>query len=669
MARGTGWSRSMPGKTARALCPVCQEPMPPDETECENCGAFVIDEAVVRLCRAFGIPREKALALFEKGFRHPTQLKNRNVDDVLQRGENGLLFLCTNCGGFVATGDPKCPRCGAEFEVGPEEPFPEKDILDITLCPVCGADNDAIWKECEICGEPLGGTEAPPGGKAIPAATAEAPPPAPPTTPLPPPEPSPAPSAEPPTLDRIDDILKELNLLGPVTPEPKVRPVAKRTKVAELSKPAPAAPPAVSVPSDDEPTRAPATTSKQVLSKAEASPLTSAVHPIARPRQASRPAGVPTPARGPSPRGAAGKAFQRRAATLPPSELTGGLTVAAVASLYLSDVLGQAYVAWGVAFVMTILAAYVFAVVVSRRGVFLRRTDGLFLLAGGMFSAAAPAVHPSVAPVLTVAGAVLLAYGTRGLLRTRSRDLIVVASEVPLIALALIAALDYAFAGSVAWTLGLVAIVPWPAAVAVEGVRQRRLGLLLGRELTKAQGHLEREQYAASVRDFDRAIALGRKGAPGEEMPWYGKGASLILLGQYEEALRAIDKALDLNPRNEVAWLNKGNALTKMGRLIDALRCFNAAIKVNPRYEVAWNNKGNTVARLGQYDEALACYERALEIDPNYRGAWVNRGYVLTKLGRYAEAAACADRALSLNEGVRTGAAHSTETSTGVPSS
>src|SRR5207249_4484278 len=48
----------MPGKQARVLCPVCQEPIPPDETECGNCGAFVIDEAVVRLSRALGLDRE-----------------------------------------------------------------------------------------------------------------------------------------------------------------------------------------------------------------------------------------------------------------------------------------------------------------------------------------------------------------------------------------------------------------------------------------------------------------------------------------------------------------------------------------------------------------------------------------------------------------------------------
>src|SRR2546428_2150560 len=129
--------------------------------------------------------------------------------------------------------------------------------------------------------------------------------------------------------------------------------------------------------------------------------------------------------------------------------------------------------------------------------------------------------------------------------------------------------------------------------------------------------------------------------------------AALILLGRYDEALRAIDTALDINPHNEVAWLNKGNAFTKLGRLVDALRCFNAAIKVNPTYEVAWNNKGNALARLGKFEEALGCYERALEIDAAYRGAWVNKGFVLTKLGRFDEAALCADRAWGLERGRR----------------
>src|SRR5256885_2079568 len=113
---------SMPGKQPRVLCPVCQEPIPPDETECRNCGAFVIDEAVVRLSRAFGLDREKALKLFEAGFRHTKQLRDRDPNGILEKGEVGLLFICTNCGGFVAAGDAKCPRWAAEVEAEPEAP-------------------------------------------------------------------------------------------------------------------------------------------------------------------------------------------------------------------------------------------------------------------------------------------------------------------------------------------------------------------------------------------------------------------------------------------------------------------------------------------------------------------------------------------------------------------
>src|SRR2546425_12327624 len=144
---------SMPGKQPRVLWPVCQEPIPPDETECGNCGAFVIDEAVVRLSRAFGLDREKALKLFDAGFRHPKQLRDRDPNRVLEKGEVGLLFICTNCGGFVTAGDLKCPRWGAEFETEAGGPAAgEEDILDLVLFPGCGADNDPTLVQGEICG-------------------------------------------------------------------------------------------------------------------------------------------------------------------------------------------------------------------------------------------------------------------------------------------------------------------------------------------------------------------------------------------------------------------------------------------------------------------------------------------------------------------------------------
>jgi len=286
------------------------------------------------------------------------------------------------------------------------------------------------------------------------------------------------------------------------------------------------------------------------------------------------------------------------------------------------------------------------------------RVDGVLLGAGtvltvsSLFLRSLP-IDADTAVGLTVLGVLPFAGATRSLVRGPHRILLAIASAIPIIGQAIATVADPAYATSLPWIVGIGAAMPWPAALAAAEILRRNSASTLRRQLIRAERDMGRKDYEQSLVDYNRAIATARPGVTGAEIPWYGKGATLILLGRYDEALRTIDTALDINPHNEVAWLNKGNAFTKLGRLVDALRCFNAAIKVNPAYEVAWNNKGNALARLGKFEEALGCYERALEIDAGYRGAWVNKGFVLTKLGRFDEAASCADRALGLEPGRR----------------
>src|SRR5437879_5057982 len=252
---------SMPGKQPRVLCPVCQEPIPPDETECRNCGAFVIDEAVVRLSRAFGLDRERALKLFEAGFRHPKQLRDRDTNRVLEKGEVGLLFICTNCGGFVGAGDSKCPRCAAEFETEAEGPAAEEeDILDLVLCPVCGADNDPEVVECEICGEAL--REAP--------------------RPKPVPATSPAMAVPTPKVVEREGALEKVDIFLEETERPSLTPAPltpREQPPKATPRPIPKSPPPIP------PARAPSIVSKP----RESSP------PAARPAIAAKPLAVKTP--------------------------------------------------------------------------------------------------------------------------------------------------------------------------------------------------------------------------------------------------------------------------------------------------------------------------------------------------------------------------------------
>src|SRR5207245_3009810 len=172
------------------------------------------------------------------------------------------------------------------------------------------------------------------------------------------------------------------------------------------------------------------------------------------------------------------------------------------------------------------------------------------------------------------------AGATRNLVWGPHRSLLAIASAVPIIGHAVATVIDSTYAMSGPWIAGIGAAVPWTAALAAAEILRRNAAATLRRQLVRAERDMGRKDDEQSLADYDRAIATARPGVTGAEMPWYGKGATLILLGRYDEALRAIDRALDINPHNEVAWLNKGHELATLGRLIAALRCCNAASKV-----------------------------------------------------------------------------------------
>src|SRR2546427_3720 len=334
-----------------------------------------------------------------------------------------------------------------------------------------------------------------------------------------------------------------------------------------------------------------------------------------------------------------------------PAEALTGLVLAAATGLLLAGTLGQSLVSAGIATVLIGISAYQAIAFLRRPTGRPSRADAILLAAGILSGVSAAIFHNSLATTVTalaLAAAFPFALATRRLLRSPQRAWLAIATAIAIAGHGLVAALDPAYRLTLPLMIGILGAMPWPAALAVTEILRRQSVTVLRRQLIRAERDVQRKDYEQSLATYDRAIAAAGANVPGAEIPWYGKGATLVLLGRYEEALRAIDTALDINPRNEVAWVNKGNALTRMGQLLDALRCFNAAIKVNPLFEVAWNNKGNALARLGKFEDALRCYDRALEIDPGYRGVWVNKGFVLTKLGRFDEAASCADHALLL---------------------
>ena len=67
--------------------------------------------------------------------------------------------------------------------------------------------------------------------------------------------------------------------------------------------------------------------------------------------------------------------------------------------------------------------------------------------------------------------------------------------------------------------------------------------------------------------------------------------------------------------------VQKGKTLLMEGDFEQALSCFEQAILLDQKNAELWNLKGAALRSLGRYDEALEFYNTALELDPADRFA------------------------------------------------
>ncbi|MGE5640790.1 MAG: tetratricopeptide repeat protein [Clostridia bacterium] len=118
--------------------------------------------------------------------------------------------------------------------------------------------------------------------------------------------------------------------------------------------------------------------------------------------------------------------------------------------------------------------------------------------------------------------------------------------------------------------------------------------------------------------------------------------------GRLDDAERAYQAALALDPENAPALQLSGTLAAQRGDLARALSLLERAVALKADYSDAHNNRATVLARLGRREEALASAERAIALEPGYADAHNNRGTILLDLGRAADALPSFERACEL---------------------
>ena len=85
---------------------------------------------------------------------------------------------------------------------------------------------------------------------------------------------------------------------------------------------------------------------------------------------------------------------------------------------------------------------------------------------------------------------------------------------------------------------------------------------------------------------------------------WNLMGASGAQVGKLDEAVFALQKAINIKPDFANGYNNMGNALKDQGKLDKAIEAYNTALSIKPDYAEVYNNMGNALKDQGKLDKA-----------------------------------------------------------------
>ena len=107
------------------------------------------------------------------------------------------------------------------------------------------------------------------------------------------------------------------------------------------------------------------------------------------------------------------------------------------------------------------------------------------------------------------------------------------------------------------------------------------------------------------------------KSAPLNSAVLYNLGICYNELGQYDEAVIRLKRAVQLDPGHAHAWVGIGNAYYRMRKPEQALEAFEKAVKLDPNDGYTHRNLGGILIGFKRIDDALVHLRKSLELMPD----------------------------------------------------
>lgn len=166
--------------------------------------------------------------------------------------------------------------------------------------------------------------------------------------------------------------------------------------------------------------------------------------------------------------------------------------------------------------------------------------------------------------------------------------------------------------------------------------------LLAGAYANIGDVYWKERRFAEAVANYEQALRI----SPFEFTAdfHYRVGSALMEVGRLDEAVKALEDSLYIDPESEVAHYNLGNALRLQGRLDRAIAEYREALRISPRSTRTYVNLGLALSAAGRGLEAIEVLQKGLETSKSTTDAdaafkiRLQLGKALLREGRKSEA-------------------------------
>ncbi|HEY9765869.1 MAG TPA: glycosyltransferase [Chroococcales cyanobacterium] len=165
----------------------------------------------------------------------------------------------------------------------------------------------------------------------------------------------------------------------------------------------------------------------------------------------------------------------------------------------------------------------------------------------------------------------------------------------------------------------------FPAAIALAEEGRKRFPRYPDLDFAYGQALLEANLPAEALEIFENCLQLEGFLHEGGSDPgvtsykaWNAIGVCHERAGRFEEALEALQKAIDCSPQGDVeGLLNRGILLSKIGRGGEADQDLGEVLKIDDTRFEAWQNLGSNALQRGDLPRARVAFERAHLLFPS----------------------------------------------------